>query len=219
MTLPTDKHDLTAITSQRDQIGRMIRRAESRSNITDQVAPPLSRIVRQGGQTEAQDTEALDTTENAGVPIPAEVARSGEVDEAQASFPADAPTSAEDDLNDPMQQDPPDWIIQQASLSELLLWRLGIPLDRELIEREHRRSQESVDLKPPITTRKVADAIAHLSLQLIEGKLDANSAKTSLYALQTLLTALRLQIVEEKKAKAITKKKSPRKNPNAKRKR
>ena len=94
--------------------------------------------------------------------------------------------------------DPPLWI-RQASLSELLLWRLGLPVDREAMEREYAKSQEAIDLKPPITTRKVADAIAHLSLQLINGEIDATTAKTSLYALQTLLTALRLQIVEEEK--------------------
>lgn len=217
MTLPTDKHDLTAITTQRDQIGRMIRREESRSNITDEVAPPLSRIVRQGAEVEvpAEPVQKVSQEEEKKVP---EEPRQKVPEITQYEVPEKVPVD-DDDANDPMQQDPPDWIIQQASLSELLLWRLGIPLDRALVEREYRRSHDAVDLKPPITTRKVADAIAHLSLQLIEGKLDADSAKTSLYALQTLLTALRLQIVEEKKATAITKKKSPRKNPNAKRKR
>jgi predicted P-loop ATPase/GTPase len=118
--------------------------------------------------------------------------------------------------------DPPLWI-QQASLSELLLWRLGLPVDREAMEREYAESQEAIDLKPPITTRKVADAIAHLSLQLINGEIDATTAKTSLYALQTLLTALRLQIVEEKKAKDISEKKAhkatQRRKSNANRKR
>jgi hypothetical protein len=96
--------------------------------------------------------------------------------------------------------DPPLWI-QQASLSELLLWRLGIPLDREKMESEHKQAEAAIDLKPPITTAKVADIIAHLSMQLMRGEVDAATAKTSLYALQTLLTALRLQIVEEKKPK------------------
>lgn len=103
-------------------------------------------------------------------------------------------------------EDPPHWI-QQASLSELLLWRLGIPLDREQMQLDHDKQQEAIDLKPPITTRKVADAIARLSLQLMRGELDANTAKTSLYALQTLLTALRLQFVEDKKPKDISGKK------------
>jgi hypothetical protein len=121
--------------------------------------------------------------------------------------------------DDPMMQDPPDWIVQQASLSELLLWRLGIPVDREAMEREHQAEQEAIDLKPPITTRKVADAIAHLSQRLIDGKIDANAAKTSLYALQTLLTALRLQVMEEKKAKKKVQKPARRRKPIAKRQR
>jgi hypothetical protein len=130
------------------------------------------------------------------------------------------PTSqVEHERPDPIQQDPPRWIVENASLSELLLWRLGIPLDREAVEREHQQTQNAVDLKPPITTRKVADAIAHLSLQLMEGKIDANNAKTSLYALQTLLTALRLQIVEEKKARDAKRRKTAKSKPNAKRKR
>jgi hypothetical protein len=112
--------------------------------------------------------------------------------------------------------DPPAWV-QQASLSELLLWRLGIPIDREQMEREQQKAKDTFDLKPPITTRKVADAIAHLSMQLMRGELDATSAKTTLYALQTLLTALRLQIVEEKKPKPTTRKKKNRRPRNAKR--
>jgi hypothetical protein len=111
---------------------------------------------------------------------------------------------------DSMDDDPPAWV-QQASLSELLLWRLGIPVDRERMETERKAAEQGIDLKPPITTQKVADAIAHLSLQVIRGELDATSAKTSLYALQTLLTALRLQIVEQKKPKdtARTKTRKP----------
>ena len=119
---------------------------------------------------------------------------------------------------DPDQQDPPRWI-QEASLSELLLWRLGLPQDREAMRREYEQTRQVIDLKPPITTRKVADAIAHLSLQLMEGKIDANNAKASLYALQTLLTALRLQIVEEKKARDAKKKRSEGRKRNANRKR
>jgi hypothetical protein len=118
--------------------------------------------------------------------------------------------------------DPPQWV-QQASLTEVLLWRLGIPLDRERMQREHERSQKLIDLEPPITTRKVADAIAQLSMQVIRGELDAATAKTSLYALQTLLTALRLQIIEEKKPKDTTKKKAlkpaPTRKPRAKQRR
>jgi hypothetical protein len=106
---------------------------------------------------------------------------------------------------EPADEDPPHWV-QQSSLSEVLLWRLGIPLDRERIERQHARSEKGLDLEPPITTRKVADAIAQLSMQVIRGELDAATAKTSLYALQTLLTALRLQIIEEKEPKDTTKK-------------
>lgn len=215
MTLPTDKHDLTAITTQRDQIGRMIAHDPQRQanpSTRGVVIEPVQKAPHEEGEKVPEESRQK-------VPETTQYEVPEKVPDAHAPILADAPTSAEDDLNDPMQQDPPDWIIQQASLSELLLWRLGIPLDRALVEREYRRSHDAVDLKPPITTRKVADAIAHLSLQLIEGKLDADSAKTSLYALQTLLTALRLQIVEEKKAKVTAKKKSPRRKPNAKRKR
>jgi hypothetical protein len=117
-------------------------------------------------------------------------------------IPLDADPEAEE-----ADEDPPQWV-QQSSLSEVLLWRLGIPLDRERIERQHARSEKGLDLAPPITTRKVADAIAQLSMQVIRGELDAATAKTSLYALQTLLTALRLQIIEEKKPKDTPRKKA-----------
>jgi len=111
-----------------------------------------------------------------------------------------APLDADD-------EDPPQWV-KQSSLADVLLWRLGIPQDRERIERQHEQAEHGVDLAPPITTRKAADAIAQLSMRVIRGELDAATAKTSLYALQTLLTALRLQIIEEKKPKDTTKKKA-----------
>ncbi len=120
-------------------------------------------------------------------------------------------------------EDPPLWV-QQASLAEVLLWRMGIPRDREQVQHEREQSEKIVDLTPPITTRKVADAIAHLSVQLMRGELDATTAKTNLYALQTLLTALRLQIVEEKKlkkpknARTKARKPAPRRKQSAKRK-
>lgn len=119
-------------------------------------------------------------------------------DEAALTSPVENPS--------PIGEETPRWM-EQASLADLLLWRLGIPADRERIEREHDQLQKAIQLTPPITTRKVADAIAQLSLQLMEGKIDPTKAKTALYALQTLLTALRLQIVEEKKAKDAKKKK------------
>lgn len=136
----------------------------------------------------------------------------------KAEGPCLDPEGSPQPETDPTMEDPPHWI-QQASLSELLLWRLGLPVDREAMEREYASAQEAIDLKPPITTRKVADAIANLSMQLMQGKLDATSAKTSLYALQTLLTALRLQIIEEKKPKDTRKKTPKRRKQVAKRKR
>ena len=134
-----------------------------------------------------------------------------QVETAASAVPRSEASGDDHEPPDPDQQDPPRWIVENGSLSELLLWRLGIPVDREAMEREHAQSHTAIDLKPPITTRKVAAAIAHLSQQLMEGKIDANSAKTSLYALQTLLTALRLQILEEKKSRDARKKKSPKK--------
>jgi hypothetical protein len=131
-------------------------------------------------------------------------------------IPVDTALSEADEPDD---KDPPLWV-QQASLAEVLLWRMGIPRDREQVQHEREQSEEIVDLTPPITTRKVADAIAHLSVQLMRGELDATTAKTNLYALQTLLTALRLQIVEEKKPNARTKARKParRRKQSAKRK-
>ncbi len=136
--------------------------------------------------------------------------------------PLDADPEAESQKPEVEDADPPQWV-QQSSLADVLLWRLGIPVDRERIERQHARSEKGLDLEPPITTRKVADAIAQVSMQVIRGELDAATAKTSLYALQTLLTALRLQIIEDKKPIAISKKKArkpaPRRKRNAKPKR
>lgn len=127
-------------------------------------------------------------------PLPAAQTGSGE-----AEFDADPDLDPEPDINDPPE-------LSEAPLAELLLWRLGVPRDRVRMQQAHQ--VDAINLSPPITTRKVADAIAQISLRIMNGDLDANSAKTSLYALQTLLTALRLQIVEEKKAKDAKKKKS-----------
>jgi hypothetical protein len=206
--LPNEKQDLVRITSQRDAIGRMIRRAQNARTADTPGAPPSPEAPKVEpeksplAQAEAETNHRCATTAPRGDPSDTE--KEG----TRAPEPPD-----------PIQQDPPRWIIENASLSELLLWRLGIPLDREAVEREHAQSKNAIDLKPPITTRKVADAIAHLSQQLMEGKIDANNAKTSLYALQTLLTALRLQIVEEKKVRDAKKKKAEGRKRNAKRKR
>jgi hypothetical protein len=116
-------------------------------------------------------------------------------EEVREPTPLDAPPADEPD-----DEDPPLWV-QQSSLAEVLLWRMGIPFDRERLEQQREQSEKIIDLKPPITTAKVANAIAQLSMQLMRGELDATTAKTNLYALQTLLTALRLQIVEEKTPK------------------
>lgn len=116
---------------------------------------------------------------------------------------------------DPEGDDPPE--LREAPLAELLLWRLGLPRDRVRIQQEHHT--DAINLTPPITTRKVADAIAQLSLRVMNGELDATSAKTSLYALQTLLTALRLQILEEKKLRDTKKKPKPARRKHAPRKR
>ena len=94
----------------------------------------------------------------------------------------------------PDREDPPPWV-QQRSLAEILLWRLGVPTDRKRMEEEH-RAATPIDLAPPLTTKKVVDAIANLSLLVIHGQLDPSEAKTSLYALQTLLSALRLQLTQ-----------------------
>ena len=136
-------------------------------------------------------------------------------EEVREPTPLDAPPADEPD-----DEDPPLWV-QQSSLAEVLLWRMGIPFDRERLEQQREQSEKIIDLKPPITTGKVANAIAQLSMQLMRGELDATTAKTNLYALQTLLTALRLQIVEEKKPKLTrTKARKParRRKQSAKRK-
>jgi hypothetical protein len=198
---PTNKQDVLAVATQRDAIGAMIRKAQEPpppkkppASIPERPQPPCG---MGAPARECQDTK----------PDPAEQHTPTVEDSAP-----DTEKSAADD--------PPSWV-QQASLSELLLWRLGIPVDRERIERERHQTEGGIDLKPPITTRKVADAIAHLSLQVMRGELDATSAKTSLYALQTLLTALRLQIIEDKKPKDVRKKPrtTRRKTRNAKRQR
>jgi hypothetical protein len=187
MTLPTNKQDLLRITDQRDAIGALYKRPDSHS-ASDPEPPP---------RKPPKKSDAVATAS----PQPAPPIAFLDEAETQITSAPIAPASDPDDAADPMQQDPPHWI-QQASLSELLLWRLGVPLDRERIERENKQSEKGLDLKPPITTRKVADAIAHLSVQVIRGELDPASAKTSLYALQTLLTAMRLQLIEEKKPQA-----------------
>ena len=205
MILPRDKEDINAILKQRDAINDAIGRMKDTEPPSQPAAEETSQALETGHMREQPQIRP-------------------EVAPAHTETHITPPPSVaepEDTGPDPMAEDPPTWIVEQASLSELLLWRLGIPVDREAVEREHQARQSAIDLKPPITTRKVADAIANLSLQLMQGTLDATTAKTSLYALQTLLTALRLQIVEEKnartKAKAQKTAKKGKKRANRKR--
>lgn len=213
MTQPTNKQDILAIATQRDAIGAMIRKAQQEPPCAPPKKPPVSVPTRR--QSTSPSTEGP-TPGTASAP-PAHALNSCPLTPTPAREAEEV--SASDD-EEPTTEDPPAWA-QEASLSELLLWRLGIPVDRERIEREHQQAEVGIDLKPPITTRKVADVIAHLSLQVMRGEIDAASAKTSLYALQTLLTALRLQIIEDKKPKGLRKKprSKRRKTRNAKRKR
>jgi hypothetical protein len=216
---PTNKQDVLAVTTQRDAIGAMIRKAQE-PPCAPPKKPPVSVPTRQRSTSPSTEAPTPDSAsapsvaaQNSG-PLTQTPAREAEEPHAHT----EGNPAIQDDKS--TADDPPSWV-QQASLSELLLWRLGIPVDRERIERERHQTEDGIDLKPPITTRKVADAIAHLSLQVMRGELDATSAKTSLYALQTLLTALRLQIIEDKKPKDARKKPrtTRRKTSNAKRQR
>ena len=191
MTYPRDKQDLTAIAGQRDQIGRMLRQPDPLPKKPPQAIPARTPERVPGSTPASLGTEAQTDADS---PLLADVVGSGEAE----------PDPAVDLDPDPDINDPPE--LSEAPLAELLLWRLGVPRDR--VRMQQARHVDAINLTPPITTRKVADAIAQISLRIMNGELDASSAKTSLYALQTLLTALRLQIVEEKKAKDAKKKKS-----------
>ena len=204
MIKPTHKQDITAIAAQRNAIGRMIRKAQQEPPCEPPRKPPASVPTRPPSIVPSIEALTPDTANAPPVPVQNSALRADVPARAAEGPHASAEGNPSIKAEESTDEDPPHWV-QQASLSELLLWRLGIPIDRERIERE--QAKATIDLKPPVTTRKVADAIAHLSLQVIRGELDAASAKTSLYALQTLLTALRLQIFEEKKPKSARRKK------------
>jgi len=82
------------------------------------------------------------------------------------------------------------------SLAETLLLALGIPYEEDTDEVK----PVAVTIEPPITAAKVAAQIGAVTNALLTGQLSAQEANTTLFALQTLLTAIRVNLAEEKAA-------------------
>ena len=93
------------------------------------------------------------------------------------------------------------------SLAETLLRRLGIPIPANHPENSKRTN--SIDLSAPLTTAKVAEAIATVSIAVLENELPAQQANVTLFALQTLLSALRLNMTEEKMRRQAERQEEP----------
>ena len=87
--------------------------------------------------------------------------------------------------------------IAEASLAEVLLWRLGIPADRVRILTEHEKASTTFDLAPPLTPEKIAAAIAQVSIALLNHELQPAEANVMLFALQTMLSAVRVSITAD----------------------
>jgi len=81
------------------------------------------------------------------------------------------------------------------SLAATLLFRMGMPTDTEKIKRD---LKASIDLDPPITATKVMEALATVALKIASGKMQPAQANAILFAMQTLIGALRVSITEQK---------------------
>ena len=100
-------------------------------------------------------------------------------------------------------QEPPDdkeevpEAIAEASLAEVLLWRLGIPADRARVLADREKAAAVFDLAPPLTPEKIAAAIAQVSIALLNHELQPAEANVMLFALQTMLSAVRVSITAD----------------------
>ena len=84
------------------------------------------------------------------------------------------------------------------SLAEALLLAIGVPFD----ERDAETNPVQA-IEPPITAAKVAAQVAEVSNALLAGTLEPERAKPVLYALQTMLTAIRVHQLELKSQRTI----------------
>lgn len=86
------------------------------------------------------------------------------------------------------------------SLAATLLYRMGIE-PGNLEERDTKERDLEVAIEPPYTTERIMAAIAGVTRKLSQTDVNLKQANTILYALQTLLTATRVQL-QEKQAEA-----------------
>lgn len=135
MTQPINKQDILGVATQRDAIGAMIRKGQKEPTCEPPKKPSGSAPTR---PTSTSPSIAAPTPGTANAPL--------------APAPTSDPPQPEVDAPSYITEDPPLWI-QQASLSELLLWRLGIPVDRDRIEREHKQTEAALNLDPPQEAR------------------------------------------------------------------
>lgn len=85
-------------------------------------------------------------------------------------------------------------LLHAHSLAETLLLALGIPFDQHADETE----PTHFTIEPPITAAKVAAQIAQVTNALLAGTIAADQARVILFALQTMLTAIRVNAIEQK---------------------
>jgi hypothetical protein len=86
----------------------------------------------------------------------------------------------------------------EHSLAATLLFHLGIPT-AELEAEKQQRLEVKID--PPYSVGQIMASIAELTRQISHSNVDLKQANALLYALQTLLTASRVQL-QEKQAEA-----------------
>ena len=82
-------------------------------------------------------------------------------------------------------------------MAEILLYRLGIRSDRDRVLEAAAKRATPFELKQPVTPAKIAAAIAQVSIALLNHDLSPLEANTMLFALQTMLTAVRMGILAD----------------------
>jgi hypothetical protein len=104
----------------------------------------------------------------------------------------------------------------QHSLAATLLFRMGIPLDTGKMKKALEQAKVDLPLEPPFTAAKITGALAAVALKIASGELQPAQANALLFALQTLIGAVRVSISEEKWEHRQRKERTPRPCPEEK---
>jgi hypothetical protein len=123
----------------------------------------------------------------------------------RAEFPEDTAEDTEKRASQEEQED--EKRIEQAGcgFAAILLYRLGLMTAEEVAADQSKSNllytsaaETLLDLTPPITAKKITNALAAVTTKLASGELDPKKGTAMLYAIQNLTAAHHAQIEQEK---------------------